>query len=324
MKLIKFGTDGWVSRFDDGFDADSVSRIAEGVGLLWADRYPGARVYVGYDTRRQSDTYARVAAQVLAACGLDVRMSDCACPTAAVGWTCANDATNVAGGLIVTASESPSEYGGVLLRGADGGPVGRIFTEKLEGLISLRPCEARGEVTEADIMTPYLNDLLAQVDTAKIADLGLRVVADPMHGASCGHLARLLGAAGCEVNEIHPPTIDGLMSVHPVVEEPWIDKCESAVVTAGADLGIVVDGDGDRSGIIDERGRFVNAHRLAALILGHLVENRGLEGKVIATLTTSSLLRRQAERLDLDYVAVPVGFDRTYAELRRGGSHTVC
>ena len=324
MKLIKFGTDGWVSRFDDGFDADSVSRIAEGVGLLWADKLPGARVYVGYDTRRQSDTLARVAAEVMAACGLDVRMSDRACPTAAVGWACANDGSDVAGGLIVTASESPGEYGGILLRGADGGPVGRIFTEKLEGLISLRPCEDRGEVTEVDITTPYLKDLIAQVDAPKIAAMGLKVVADPMHGASYGHLSRLLEGVGCEVNEIHPPTIDGLMSVHPVVEEPWIDKCESVVVTSGADLGIVVDGDGDRSGVIDEKGRFVNAHRLAALILGHLVENRGLEGRVIATLTASSLVRRQAERLDLEYVAVPVGFDRTYAELRRGGVLMAC
>ena len=181
--IIRFGNDGWRARFDDGFDADSVARVADALGLLWADGAPGATVYVGYDTRHDSVELARLAAGVIASYGLVVRVSDAPCPTPAVAWACANDPAAV-GSVVITASELSCEYGGLLVRGADGGPATRDFIDALERAISLTPPSGRGAFEESDLVSPYLEALLARVDRGAISSARPRVVVDAMYGAA--------------------------------------------------------------------------------------------------------------------------------------------
>ena len=63
--IIRFGIDGWRARFDDGFDAESVARVADALGLVWADAAPGSTIYVGYDTRHGSRDFAALIAGVI-------------------------------------------------------------------------------------------------------------------------------------------------------------------------------------------------------------------------------------------------------------------
>ena len=244
--IIRFGNDGWRARFDDGFDADSVARVADALGLLWADGAPGATVYVGYDTRHDSVELARLAAGVIASYGLVVRVSDAPCPTPAVAWACANDPAAV-GSVVITASELSCEYGGLLVRGADGGPATRDFIDALERAISLTPPSGRGAFEESDLVSPYLEALLARVDRGAISSARPRVVVDAMYGAASGHLARLLTEAGCDVVEIHVEQREDFGGIHPDPRDPWADACEQAVVAHGAQLGVLLDGDGDRA-----------------------------------------------------------------------------
>lgn len=118
--IIRFGSDGWRARYEDGFDAEGVARVADGLGLVWSDAASGTVVYVGFDTRHESRELARLAAGILSSYGLVVRVSDVACPTATVGWSCARD-EQACGAIMLTASELSCEYGGLLVRGADGG-----------------------------------------------------------------------------------------------------------------------------------------------------------------------------------------------------------
>lgn len=200
--IIRFGADGWQARLDDGFDEVGIRRVADALGLLWAETHPGATVLVGYDTRHNSAEYARVAAGVLASFGLRAVVSDRPCPTPCVSWCCSkrDDAVGV---VMLTASERSCEYGGLIVRGADGGPVSREFLDAVEQHISLEPPADSGEFQTENFVGPYLDDLVTLVDGPAIASASLSVVVDPMYGAGSGVLAQALGRLGCQVTEIH-------------------------------------------------------------------------------------------------------------------------
>ena len=102
--IIRFGVDGWKARFDDGFDAEGVARVADALGLVWADAAPGGTIYVGYDTRHNARELALLAAGVIASYGLVVKVSEGPCPTPAVAWCCSRD-ESAYGAVIITEKE---------------------------------------------------------------------------------------------------------------------------------------------------------------------------------------------------------------------------
>lgn len=311
--ILRFGVDGWHARFEDAFTEENVTRIVDALGLVWADERPGASVYVGYDSRHDVAEHARLAAGVLASYGLSVRVSDCACPTPAVAWTCAQDARSV-GAVILTASERSCEYGGIIVRGADGGPASRDFLDRVEQAVSLTPTSDRGAFEEVDLMARYIGELASWVDREAIAARRPRVVVDAMYGSGTGHLARLLVELGCEVIEIHVEPREDFGGIHPDPRDPWADSCEQAVVAHDADMGLLLDGDADRASVVDERGELLPASVLVPMLLGNLVMSHGAHGRVVTTLTCSACIAREAERLGCSTTAVSVGFSRIYRE----------
>lgn len=312
--ILRFGVDGWHARFDDSFSEENVARIADALGLVWADAWPGATVYVGYDTRHGARESARLVAGVLASFGLQVKLSDRPSPTPAVAWTCARDERAV-GAVILTSSERSCEYGGLIVRGGDGGPVPHDLLDQIEQAISLVPTAARGAFEEVDLVSEYLSSLAAWVDRPSIAAARPKVVVDAMFGAGTGHLAGLLSDLGCEVVEIHVEPREDFGGIHPDPRDPWADSCEQAVVAHGADLGLLLDGDADRAAVVDEGGALLPARVLVPLILGNLVMGHGAHGRVVTTLTCSACIEREASRLGCDTTSVPVGFSRVYREM---------
>lgn len=311
--IIRFGIDGWKARFDEGFDAEGVARVADALGLVWADAVPGATIYVGFDTRHGSRGFAHLVAGTLSSYGLSVRVSDCPCPTPAVAWCCSRDEA-AQGAVIITASELSCEYGGILVRGADGGPLSRRFLDEVEQAISLVPARELGAFEECDLVGPYLAELASHVDRAAIAARRPRVVVDAMCGAGTTHLAGLLAELGCDVVEMHVEPREDFGGIHPDPHDPWADACEQAVVAHGVDMGLLLDGDGDRASVVDERGNILPARVLVPMLLGNLVMGHGAHGRVVTTLTCSACISREAERLGCETTAVPVGFNRIYRE----------
>lgn len=311
--IIRFGVDGWQARFDDSFTEENVARVADALALVWADARPGATVYVGYDTRHDAADHARLVAGVLASYGLVVKVSEGPCPTPVVAWTCARDESAV-GCVVLTASERSCEYGGIIVRGEDGGPVSHETLEKVEQAISLVPTTARGAFEEADLVSAYMSDLVTWVDRDAIRSRAPRVVVDAMYGAGTGLLADLLRSLGCDVVEIHVENRDDFDGIHPDPRDPWADSCEQAVIAHNADMGLLLDGDGDRASVVDEKGGLLLARVLVPMLLGDLVMAHGAHGRVVTTLTCSACIEREANRLGCDTTSVPVGFARIYRE----------
>lgn len=317
MEAIHFGTDGWRTRYDEGFSSENVARVADATGRLLSDAHPAGAVVVGYDTRRGGAELARVAAEVLASHGLRALLSSQSCPLAALSWYVAHNEEVVAG-LMVTGGHSSAEANGVRLRTADGFACDREFYEELEAAVPPEPPQARGTCEVADIVTPYLDDLLARVDTEAIRASGLTVVHDPMFGTSRGLLKRALGSLGVEVSEVRGENDPLFGGIRPEPVEPWVSDCQHAVVERGASLGLINDTNASRTGAVDETGLYVSIHKIMALLLDLLVGYRGQRGRVVITTPGSVLVRRQATRLGCPLTVAPVGFSRVCAEMRRG------
>lgn len=317
---IAFGTDGWRSLIDDGFDDASVMRVAHAIGEAFSSDAPGAVVYVGFDTRRDAERFARLAASVMATFPLDVRLSDRFLPTPALCRAIAVDDA-ACGGVMVTASHNPADYLGIKIRMSDGGASGVGFTDRIEELIpdSTDGIAVSEGYSVVDIARPYIDALVAGVDADAIRAFAPKVVVDPLHGAACGYLAHVVSALGCEAIEVHgaaDPTFGGL---HPEPIPPWTDTAARTVIEEQAAVGFVTDGDADRLGAIDERGRFVNPHMILTLVIAHLVEDLGRTGTVVRTLSGSELVARQTRRLGLDLVTTPIGFKWIYERIVAGG-----
>lgn len=84
------------------------------------------------------------------------------------------------------------------------------------------------------------------------------------------------------------------------------------------DLGILVDGDGDRAAAVDECGNILAVRELTPLLLSYIGGELGMRGRVVTTLTCSASVELEAQKLGLEYTSVPVGFGRIYRELQEG------
>ena len=314
--MIHFGTDGWRSRTDGDFTDENVIRVADAAGAVWAQASPGAIVYVGFDTRPGAERFAHLAAKVLAGRGLVAKVCDRYTPTPALSWTVSRD-DRACGGFMVTGSHNPNDYLGIKLRVSDGGAGSADFYEEVERAIDPDPTEVRGPFSVTDFVTPYLDHLTTLVDGDAIAAARLKIVYDPLYGSARGYLPQVMRALGVEVAEIHGRLDEETDEIHPEPIEPWVDDCEQTVVSTGACAGLLNDGDGDRVGAVDERGRFISPQKIIALILGHLSVNRGMTGRVVLNLSSSVVPRHVARALDCRVSIKPIGFKHIYEEMRK-------
>lgn len=316
--MIHFGTDGWRARRDGGFTEENVIRVADAVGSYWSQTAPGSVVYVGYDTRPGADSFARTMGQVLAGYGLEVKVSDRYVPTPALSWAIAN-VPRACGGVMITGSHNSQDYLGIKLRISDGTMGSEELYEDVEDLIPFAPSsDKRGTFTQEDLVTPYLERLAGLVDVQKIADARLKIIYDSMYGSASGYGSDILVRVGVETAEIHAVGTGNVEDIRPEPIEPWVDACENAVVSYGAQAGLINDGDGDRIGAVDENGRFVSQQKIIALVLGHLAINRGMTGRVVLNLASSVLARRVAKDLGFRVVIKPIGFTHIYTEMKKG------
>jgi phosphomannomutase len=319
MADIHFGTDGWRAVIADDFTFANVRRIADATGSVFAADSPGGLMLVGYDTRYEGPAFAIAAARVLAAHGLKVLVSDRFLPTPALCWATAH--SEACGGIMLTASHNPAEYNGFKIRLADGGSAPPSFTSRVEAALPAEDpgVDKAGDIEPANLVAEYLDAIKAFVDADAIRAASMSVVVDPLYGAGQGYLAATLRELGVDVVELHAEPNPGFGGLHPEPIPPHIDELGHAVVDLGRSAGFCTDGDADRIGAVDENGAFVNPQRIFSIVLRHLVEDRGMTGSVVKTLSTSVLLDRVGRHLGLEVITTPVGFKFIYEHMVAGG-----
>lgn len=314
---IRFGTDGWRGVIAEDYTFANVRRCTQGFALyLLGKGWAGREVVVGHDKRFASEHFAAAAAEVLAANGLRVWLTDGPTPTPVIAYAVRDK--GAVGAINITASHNPPGDNGFKVRDPHGGAIDPAGLAQIEGLIPgsqgvqrmpLAEAEAQGLVRRFDASAAYIENLKRLVDLDAIKAAGFRVLVDAMWGNGGGWFPRLLAGGRTEVEEIHAsrnPSFPEMRRPEPI--QPNVDVGLRQTVERGADVLLITDGDADRMGIGDENGRFLNQLQVFALLALYLLEVRGQRGPIVKTLSSGSMLDKLGQRFDVPVHETAVGF----------------
>jgi len=315
---IKFGTDGWRGYVAEDYTFDNVRRCTQGfANFLIETGNQGKEVVVGHDKRFSGEHFAAAVAEVLAANGLKVWLTDGATPTPVISYAVVDK--KAAGAVNITASHNPPTDNGFKVRDKFGGAIDPDGLKKIESLIpddvdtvkrmAFKDALANGSVKMFDASIAYIEHLKDLIDLQPIKDAGLTVMVDAMWGNGAGWFPRLLDGGATKVLEIHNtrnPSFPEMKRPEPI--QPNVDVGLQATIDNHADVLIINDGDADRVGFGDENGKFIDQLRAYGLLAYYLLEVRGERGPIVKTLSTTTMLNKLGKIYGVDVVETGVGF----------------
>lgn len=227
-------------------------------------------VSVGYDARKHSPELTESLTEGLIESGIDVYDIGL-CPTP-LGYFSEYKIPGISGTLIVTASHNPPEYNGIkmtcekVILPEEEITKLRDLTRKAEYAIS----ENRGEYKKYDIISEYINTYLKDF---KDKGTGLKIVVDSANATGGVVAPDLYKEMGCEVIELYSEPDGDFPNHHPNPSDPeTLEDLKAKIKETGADFGMAFDGDSDRIGIVDDKGRNLSGDRLMLIFALDILE----------------------------------------------------
>jgi len=313
MEDIRFGTDGWRGRLASEFTFRNVRRAADALARALP---PRSRVAVGGDHRFLSMEFARAVAGVLAARGHRPFLADG--PTTSPALSFSLKGLRAAAGVMITASHNPPTDNGFKIKVPPGRSAPPAWTARLEAALTPEdPPAADGPVETFPALDGYVSWLLARRHPAAWKGKKFPVVVDAMHGTGGRVWERLFAATrwpGVVIRAERDPMFGGA-SPEPV--EKNLALLSETVRAKKAALGLALDGDADRLGVVDDTGAYLPPHTVFPLLLRHVTEYRGLKGTVVQAVSLGYVSERLARSRGLPVVEVPVGFKHVADEIEK-------
>jgi phosphomannomutase len=328
MAQIKFGTDGWRAVIAEDFTFANVARVAQATADYWS-AHPVAgterKVVVGYDRRFFSDRFAETAAEVFAGNGFTVVLTPAPAPTPSVSFAIKH--LRAIGGVMLTASHNPPVFNGFKLKSHYGGSSDSATCQAIEGFLDRNPVKSTplasaikaGQIKITDVRPAHYAALKKLADFKLIAKSKLRFAHDALFGVGAGCFEQLLAGTTCQVttlNGAHDVLFGG---INPEPIEKNYAKSQAFLKKNPHDICLVTDGDADRVGGMDGRGRYLSTHQLICLLLHHFIVNRHGKGRVVKALTTTAMVDKMCAAYGLELVETGVGFKYICAEMLKGG-----
>lgn len=312
---IQFGTDGLrAAAGDPPIDPDSLRAVGAGLGVLLQKRGGDRkRVLCGNDGRESAPWILESLTQGLAAA--DVSVADVGlCSTPALAFLARTQPYDAA--IMISASHNPATDNGIKIFAHDGHKLADAAERELEGLAaSLRPAHLRLPRIRAvpELLLHYEEHLANSFPDLDLN--GLKLCVDAAHGGGSELAVRVLQALGAEVVPFacSPDGFninDGVGALHP-------QALAQAVREQGAQLGICLDGDGDRGIFVDEQGNVRDGDDQLCLF-GLQLDAAGLlpHHTVVATVMSNLGLHRALQQHGIKVHVTPVG-DRSVVQAMR-------
>jgi alpha-D-glucose phosphate-specific phosphoglucomutase len=314
---IRFGTDGWRALVAEEFTLPNVRAVAQAMAEYFKTHRQARRplrVIVGYDTRPLGDRFAQGVAEVMAGNGLEVLLTDRPMPTPAVSF--AIRALRLQGGVVVTASHNPFTYNGLKFKPFYAGPAEPAMTRWVERRLFRKPIQRlallegvrKRRIKRVDLIPRYLTFLRGYVDWAVLRQARLKVAYDAMRGAGQDLLQRAAEGSRLRIVPIEDTPWPVLSDHRPEPVGEHLRRLALSMKREHFDVGLATDGDADRLGVVGPEGRFVSSQETMALLLWHLLEDRGMRGMVVTTVAGTNLVDEIAECYRVPLKRTPVGF----------------
>ncbi len=288
--------------------------------LLAADARP--KVVIGADTRQSSDMLAAAAAAGVCSAGADALMAG-VIPTPAVARLTVE--CGAAAGIVVSASHNPFEDNGLKVFSGDGFKPGRAMEQGIEERIRTILEEDRigadfgetvGRIAAVeDAEHRYLKFLRARGEPLS----GLSLVLDCANGAAHRVAPELFSSLGANVSAIGVCPDGRNINAGCGSEHP--DTLAKEVRHTGADLGLALDGDGDRLVAVDETGAVITGDQIIAICAADMKARQTLSNnRVVTTVMSNVGLGRALEKLGIEHRLSDVGDRKVVEEMRRWGA----
>ncbi len=315
--MIRFGTGGWRAVIGEDFICENIRKVAFGIlKLAREENKTEMPVIIGYDRRFLSESAAKWVAETLAEGGIKVWFLNRSAPTPLIMHTVKDKQLHY--GIEITASHNPSNYNGIKLIVDEGRDAPLETTKRLEQLIEATEivpyCNFDDAVNDGRVVylhspfNKFIDDIINLLDMEALRAKGLRVLFDTMHGSGTYPLQVIFFTARCTLDTINLNKDAYFGGMMPAPTEQTLSRLRDAVIKGDYDLGIAMDGDGDRLGIIDKNGRYINANEILCMLYYYLVKYKGWKGPVVRNLATTHMLDRIAESFGEKCYEVPVGF----------------
>jgi phosphoglucomutase len=298
-------------------------------------------LFLGRDTHGLSEPAWSTALEVLAANEVTVLVDDRDgyTPTPAVSHAIlranrelrAKGGAGTADGIVVTPSHNPPADGGFKYNPPHGGPAdsdatswiadtaNRYLEAGLDGVRRVPFVRARAAAAPYDFLGTYVDDLPTVLDLDKVREVGVRIGADPLGGASVGYWGAIAERHGLDLTVVNPAvdptwrfmTLDWDGKIRMDCSSP---SAMASLIARKDDYAIATgnDADADRHGIVTPDGGLMNPNHYLAVAIGYLYGGARPDWPAAAavgkTLVSSSMIDRVAASVDRTLVEVPVGF----------------
>jgi len=314
---IEFGTDGWRAFISDEFTFENVRIAAQAISDFLKKEYKkekDIRIVVGYDSRYMSEKYAEIVAKNLVANGIRTIVTDRPTPTPAVSYCIKDKKLN--GGVMITASHNPPYYNGIKYKAFYSGSADPGIIRKIEkNLYRSKPKRIpttdfkKSRLSRYENVVPsYLKYVSAYLDWKVLRRRGFKILVDDMHGSADKYTEILLSKTKHRLTTVRWERDAYFGGINPEPIEKNLAMSMGMVKRGKYDVGLVTDGDVDRIGIIVPGGKLLTGHKVIALLLLHLLEDRKMFGEVVQTICGTVLVDKICEKYGLHMHETPVGF----------------
>lgn len=311
--MIKFGTGGWRAVIGDDFTKDNVKAIANALGkYAHKNNKTDTPIVIGYDNRFLSKEAANWFAEELITFEIDVEVMTESVPTPYVMYDVMHKQYHF--GVMITASHNPYNYNGIKLIVDEGRDAPVEVTKQIEYFCN-NCCTLNSELLMNGQFTyidpnyesykNFINTFLPLKDRFKCKS---KILFNPMHGSGYNAFRFICGLSELPtINQNIDPYFDFKL---PAPNSKSLSNIINMVHNGDIYDTVILsfDGDGDRLGVIDEEGRYIDMNKLMTLFYWYLHEYKHLSGAIIKNCVTSSMLDEVAKYYNEECIEVPVGF----------------
>lgn len=330
MKKRYFGTDGVRGRVgEDPMSADFALRLASAAAQVLAP--DGGTVLIGKDTRLSGYMFESAMEAGFVAAGADVLLLG---PLPTPGIAYLTQVLNAKLGVVISASHNLYHDNGIKIFNGAGGKLSDSQEAEIEKYLDqpaiTRESHKLGRANRMGSSRVRYQEFCASTFPADCTLEGVKIVFDGANGAAYKVGPRTLGDLGAEIIPIGCSPNGRNINAGCGSTEPGL--LQQTVPAVRADVGIALDGDGDRVVMVDEAGAIIDGDQLLFIVASALQQDGGLRGPVVGTVMSNLGLEHALNRLKIEFRRANVG-DRYVLEALRetGGSlggetsgHVIC
>jgi phosphoglucosamine mutase len=314
MSRKYFGTDGIRGTVgDEPLTAEFALRLASAAARVLAPN--GGTVVIGKDTRVSGYMFEAALEAGFVAAGMDVTMLG-PLPTPGIAYITRSTGADL--GVVISASHNAYQDNGIKFFDRQGRKLSddteRAIESKLSEPAITRPSESLGRASRMDTARiNYQWFCLSSIPKDLRLD-GMKIVIDCSNGAAYKVAPRVLSELGADVVPIGCSPNGRNINANCGSTHP--ELLQATVKGVGADLGIALDGDGDRLLMVDHEGNLIDGDQLLFVVANARHKDGKLQGPVVGTLMSNLGLEKALQEHGIEFLRANVG-DRYVLEMLR-------